>query len=78
MKMLIVSGVLFAALGACGSHAAAPQAETAVAQKGVYVADLDRSADPCTDFFRFSNGTWRKDHPGPRVDGPLEPPLGSG
>jgi putative endopeptidase len=67
MKTLIVClALLFAALlAACGSHAAQPQPGTAVAQHGVYAADLDRSAEPCTDFFQFANGAWRKQNPIP-------------
>jgi putative endopeptidase len=49
----------------CGSHPAQPQPQAAAAQRGVYVEDLDRSADPCTDFFAFSNGTWRTQNPIP-------------
>jgi len=56
---------LVAACAACGSHAAAPQPGNATPQHGVFVADLDRSADPCTDFFEFANGTWRKQNPIP-------------
>ncbi len=33
--------------------------------KGIETADLDRSADPCTDFYQFANGTWRAQHPIP-------------
>ena len=29
------------------------------------VSDLDRKADPCNDFFEFSNGTWRGNNPMP-------------
>jgi putative endopeptidase len=47
--------------GSAGSAAAAG----APAETGVFVADLDRSIDPCTDFFEFSNGTWRKQNPIP-------------
>ena len=32
---------------------------------GIDVSDLDRSADPCNDFFQFANGTWRKNNPIP-------------
>ena len=34
-------------------------------QKGVQVGDIDTKADPCTDFFQFSNGKWRADNPIP-------------
>lgn len=33
--------------------------------KGIETADLDRQADPCTDFYQFSNGAWRAQHPIP-------------
>jgi putative endopeptidase len=32
---------------------------------GIDVADLDRKADPCNDFFEFANGTWRANNPIP-------------
>jgi predicted metalloendopeptidase len=32
---------------------------------GIFVEDLDRTADPCTDFYEFANGTWRAQHPIP-------------
>ncbi len=32
---------------------------------GIDVSDLDRSADPCNDFFQFANGTWRANNPIP-------------
>jgi putative endopeptidase len=54
-------------LAACGSHSASPQPApgTPGQQHGVYVADLDRSVEPCNDFYEFSNGTWRKENPIP-------------
>ncbi|HEX7841749.1 MAG TPA: M13 family metallopeptidase, partial [Kofleriaceae bacterium] len=57
--------LLVAIVAACGSHPARPESDTVAATRGVYVSDLDRSADPCTDFFAFSNGTWRKQNPIP-------------
>jgi putative endopeptidase len=33
--------------------------------RGIYVGDLDRTASACTDFFEYSNGTWRKQNPIP-------------
>ena len=56
---------LVAILAACGSHAAQPQPETATAQHGVFASDLDRTADPCTDFYAYSNGAWRTATPIP-------------
>ncbi len=32
---------------------------------GIQTADLDRSANPCNDFYEFSNGTWRAANPIP-------------
>jgi endothelin-converting enzyme/putative endopeptidase len=32
---------------------------------GIDVADLDRKADPCNDFYNFANGTWRANNPIP-------------
>jgi endothelin-converting enzyme/putative endopeptidase len=32
---------------------------------GVESADMNRNADPCTDFYEFSNGAWRANNPIP-------------
>jgi endothelin-converting enzyme/putative endopeptidase len=32
---------------------------------GIDVTDLDRKAEPCTDFYEFANGTWRVSNPIP-------------
>jgi len=34
-------------------------------QHGIEVGDLNRNADPCADFFQYSNGTWRAQNPIP-------------
>jgi putative endopeptidase len=34
-------------------------------QHGVYVEDLNRSVDPCSDFFEYANGAWRAANPIP-------------
>ena len=33
--------------------------------RGIEVGDLNRSVDPCTDFFEYANGTWRASNPIP-------------
>src|SRR5262245_38865298 len=33
--------------------------------QGVQVADVDRKADPCNDFFDYANGKWRTENPIP-------------
>ena len=40
-------------------------AADAAAVKGVETGDLDRSVDPCDDFFAYANGTWRAQNPIP-------------
>ena len=55
---------LAAALVACaGRKESTPP--PAGQERGVEVADIDRSANPCTDFFQFANGAWRKANPIP-------------
>lgn len=34
-------------------------------ERGVFVADIDRGVDACTNFFDYANGAWRRDHPIP-------------
>src|SRR5580658_150948 len=36
-----------------------------LASVGIETADLDRSANPCNDFYQFSNGAWRAANPIP-------------
>ncbi len=37
----------------------------AQSQQGIQVSDIDKKADPCTDFFEYSNGAWRANNPIP-------------
>ena len=53
----LVPGV--AAPGASAPGAPGP------APKGIARGDLDRAADPCTDFYEFANGAWRAANPIP-------------
>jgi putative endopeptidase len=48
--------------------AAAPTtaaAEVNIKGVGIDVADIDRSVEPCEDFFQFSGGNWLKNNPIP-------------
>lgn len=45
--------------------AVADEGATTPAPKGVEIKDLDRTADPCTDFYAFANGAWRAANPIP-------------
>jgi putative endopeptidase len=38
---------------------------SAQTQRGVFVDDIDKSADACTNFFDYANGAWRKANPIP-------------
>ncbi|HWY67310.1 MAG TPA: M13 family metallopeptidase [Terriglobales bacterium] len=35
------------------------------ALRGVYVGDIDKSVNPCVNFFDYANGAWRKQNPIP-------------
>ena len=52
--------LLLLLLASCASLFAQP-----AAQRGVQPGDIDRAADPCTDFFQFANGKWRAENPIP-------------
>lgn len=51
---------------AASSQAPTTAAAAASPQRGVEAGDLDRSADPCGDFFQFANGSWRAANPIPQ------------
>jgi putative endopeptidase len=45
--------------------AGAANAADSGALQGVQAGDIDRKADPCTDFFQYANGRWRAENPIP-------------
>ncbi len=53
--VFIMVGVVFVV-----THAVGPT------QKGVATSDLNRTVDPCTNFYEFANGAWRADNPIPK------------
>ena len=54
-----VRASLLAAAAACASQKG-PSTPPPERQHGVEVSDIDRAANPCTDFYEFANGAWRK------------------
>ena len=62
MRIVRSGHLLLTLLVACSAGAASPDNKAA---KGVEVGDIDRKADPCTDFFAYSNGRWRAENPIP-------------
>jgi putative endopeptidase len=54
MRVLKLVFVMFCSLSMLGQQ-----------QVGVQVADIDRNADPCVDFYQYANGAWRAANPIP-------------
>ena len=50
---------------ACAAPDASAPPAPGPAPKGIEVGDVDRAADPCTDFYAFANGAWRAANPIP-------------
>jgi len=48
-----------------GGRAQQPAAKPAASQSGLDLAALDRSANPCNDFYQFACGGWVAKHPTP-------------
>jgi endothelin-converting enzyme/putative endopeptidase len=67
--LLVVLIVASAAAAQTASAQTAPTSSAPVASTSalhsVYLSDIDKSADACTDFFQYANGAWRAANPIP-------------
>jgi len=60
---------------AAGDTTAAAQEVTSqpmVSRSGIDLAAIDKTANPCVDFYQYACGAWIKSHPAP-ADQPLPP-----
>jgi putative endopeptidase len=59
VNMRIATVVLSLAIFSAAAFAQGPS------QKGIEVGDLNKSVEPCNDFYEYSNGKWRAENPIP-------------
>lgn len=62
---LASTGILYSPAGTPPGPVPATPPAPVLPTKGVEIADLDRKVDPCTDFYEFANGAWRRANPVP-------------
>ena len=65
MRIVRSGHLLLTLLVTCSALAADSPSPDNKGLKGVEVGDIDRKADPCNDFFAYSNGRWRAENPIP-------------
>jgi endothelin-converting enzyme/putative endopeptidase len=65
MRIVRSGHLLLTLLVACSATAADNPNLHNKGLQGVQVDDIDRKAEPCTDFFAYANGRWRAENPIP-------------
>ena len=64
-RIVLLGAAMLALIAGPVTAAAEMPAAQAPAPKGIELSDMDRAADPCTDFYAFANGAWRAANPIP-------------
>ena len=65
LAALAAASLLFSALCLSAQQPAAQPLEAMPYSPSLDVTSLDRSVDPCVDFYKFSCGGWQKKNPIP-------------
>src|ERR1700741_224723 len=63
--IFFIAGLTAAAQAPAGSSSAGERPVSPPLVKGLDLSAIDKTADPCTDFYQYACGNWIKDNPLP-------------